>query len=70
MAKKPKVLTIADVMKVGNTIRDGKAVTIADLRASVRILQNALVSSRTATRAARREADYTRDLLREVMGKM
>jgi hypothetical protein len=62
--------TIAQAMSCASKVRQGKACTMAELKATVQLLQSALSSSRAATRAAKDAASDARAMVDRLLSRV
>ena len=69
MAKRAPT-TIAQAMACASKVRQGKACTMAELKATVTLLQSALSSSRAATRAAKEAAQDAKAMVTTLLSRV
>ena len=65
-----KVTNIADASKCAKKLAEGKACTVAELKATVRLLNDAMKASRTAAKIAKREAREAKEMLGRALGRL
>lgn len=69
MAKKV-VKTIADASSCAAKLAEGKACTMAEMKATIRILNAALKTARSTAKAAKREAKSATDNFRALLSRV
>lgn len=69
MAKKA-IVTVADASACAVKLASGKPCTMAEAKATIRILQGALTTARATARVARREASEAKDMVKSILGKI
>ena len=69
MAKKV-VKTIADASACAAKLAEGKACTMAEMKATIRILNAALKTARSTAKAAKREAKSATESFRLLMSRI
>lgn len=72
MAKKkaPSVKTIADASRCAAKVASGQACTMAELKATVAVLNGALSTARATAKVAKREAAEAKEMLGKVLGRI
>jgi len=69
MAKNP-IKTIADASSCAAKLADGKACTMAEMKATIRILNSALKTARVTARAAKKEAKSATESFRALLSRV
>jgi uncharacterized protein GlcG (DUF336 family) len=70
MAKKNVVKTIADASSCAAKLAEGKACTMAEMKATIRILNSALKTARSTAKAAKREARTATENFRGLLSRV
>lgn len=72
MAKKKghSVKTIADASRCAAKVAAGQACTMAELKATVAVLNGALSTARATAKVAKREAAEAKEMLGKVLGRI
>jgi signal transduction histidine kinase len=65
-----KVTTIADALKCAAKINAGKACTAAEMRATIKLLDTGLKTSRRTVRELKRQLTRSDGLVQRLMGKI
>ena len=65
-----KVNNIADASKCAKKLAEGKGCTVAELKATVRLLNDGMKASRTAAKVAKREAKEAKDMLGRALSRL
>jgi len=65
-----KVTTIADALKCAAKINAGKACTAAEMRATIKLLDTGLKTSRRTVRELKRQLTRSDGLVSRLMGKI
>lgn len=70
MAKKNDIKTIADASACAAKVAAGKPCTMAELKATVSVLNMALKTARSTAKTAKREAMEAKDMLGKLLGRI
>jgi len=62
--------TIADASRCAAKVAAGKPCTMAELKATVSLLNTAMKTARATARVAKREAGEAKDMLKSVLGRV
>jgi len=65
-----KVKTIADAMKCASKVNAGQACSAAELRATVKLLSQALKTAKATARAAKRSLKESDNMVTRLMAKI
>ena len=70
MAKKNSVKTIADASRCAAKVAAGQACTMAELKATVAVLNTALKTARSTAKVAKREAMEAKDMVGKLLSRI
>ena len=70
MARKKTIETIADASSCAAKVARGEACTMAELKATVNILNGALKTARATAKAAKREASEAKDMVKALLSRL
>lgn len=70
MPKKNEVKTIADASRCAAKVAAGKACTMAELKATVAVLNNALKTARSTAKIAKREAAEAKEMMGKLLARI
>lgn len=70
MARKNPIRTIADASACAAKLAEGKACTMAEMKSTIRILNQALKTARVTARAAKKEAKSASESFRALLSRV
>ena len=70
MPKKMPVKTIADASRCAAKVAQGKACTMAELKATVALLNDALKTARSTAKMAKKEAMEAKDMVGKLLSRI
>lgn len=65
-----KVTTIADAMKCASKVNQGKHCSMAEMKATIKLLERGLRTARQTARILRDQRDDSKDMVRALMAKI
>lgn len=69
MASKTPI-NIAQALACAAKVKAGKACTVAEMRATITLMSQALSTARSTAKAAKREADEAKEMLSRALGRL